>query len=207
MNDPKSQNPAEPAAAETRLPLPAPTGQPTLTTECFSDGGGTGAAGGEGILPDRFGRYRAVSLLGSGGFGAVYKGYDEELRREVAVKVPRPGLVDSEEDVERYIAEARTLAGLDHPHIVPAYDVGRTADGLCFVVSKFIEGSDLARRVKEGRPPVAEAVAVVAAVAEALHYAHKRGLVHRDVKPANILLDRAGKPYLADFGLVLREED
>jgi serine/threonine protein kinase len=205
MNDPKGQNPAEPAAAGTRVPLPASTGQPTLATECLP--GGSGTAGGEGELPDRFGRYRVVSLLGSGGFGAVYKGRDEELRREVAIKVPRPGLVASEKDVESYLAEARTLAGLDHPHIVPVYDVGRTADGLCFVVSKVIEGSDLARRIAEGRPPVAESVEITAAVAEALHYAHTRGLVHRDVKPANILLDRAGKPYLSDFGLALRDED
>jgi hypothetical protein len=111
------------------------------------------------------------------------------------------------EDVELYLAEARALAKLDHPGIVPVYDVGRTDDGLCYVVSKFIEGSDLARRLRQGRPPLRESVELVAAVAEALHHAHTRDLVHRDIKPANILLDVHGKPCVADFGLALRDED
>ncbi len=90
---------------------------------------------------------------------------------------------------------------------MPVYDVGRTDDGLCFVVSKFIEGSDLAARIKEARPSFHESAALVATVAEALHYAHTRGLVHRDIKPANILIDASGKPFVADFGLALKDED
>ena len=107
----------------------------------------------------------------------------------------------------RISTEARILARLDHPHIVPVYDVGRTDDGLCFVVSKFIEGSDLAVRMGQARPSFRESAELVATVADALHYAHTRGLVHRDIKPANILIDASGKPCVADFGLALKDED
>ena len=103
--------------------------------------------------------------------------------------------------------EARILARLDHPNIVPVYDVGRTEDGLCFVVSKFVEGSDLAVRIGEARLSFRDSAELVATVAEALHYAHTRGLVHRDIKPANILIDASGKPCVADFGLALKDED
>jgi formylglycine-generating enzyme required for sulfatase activity len=157
--------------------------------------------------PERLGRYRITAKLGSGSFGVVYKGHDEDLRRDVAVKVPHRHRVASPADAEAYLAEARILAGLDHPGIVPVYDVGRTADGLCYLVSKFVEGSDLAYRLRRGRPSAPEAVAIVVRVAEALHHAHRRGLTHRDVKPANILLDAEGRPLLADFGLALREAD
>jgi serine/threonine protein kinase/formylglycine-generating enzyme required for sulfatase activity len=158
-------------------------------------------------MPARLGRYRVVATLGQGSFGVVYRGYDEELRRDVAIKVPHRHLVPQPEDVEAYLAEARILAGLDHPHIVPVFDVGRTEDGRCYIVSKLIEGSDLKERIKEARPLVVEAAGLVATVAEALHHAHRRGLVHRDIKPGNILLDSTGKPYVADFGLALKEED
>jgi serine/threonine protein kinase/formylglycine-generating enzyme required for sulfatase activity len=157
--------------------------------------------------PEQLGRYRITARLGSGAFGVVYKGYDEELRREVAIKIPPPDRVASEESVEAYLAEARALASLDHPGIVPIYDVGRTNDGICYLVSKFVPGSDLKTRIATGRPSHREAVQIVAQVAEALHYAHQHGLVHRDIKPANILLDAEGRPVVTDFGLALREED
>jgi serine/threonine protein kinase len=146
-------------------------------------------------------------LLGEGGFGRVYLGHDDQLARSVAIKVPHRRRVSGPEDVASYLAEARALASLDHPHIVPVHDVGHTPDGLCFVVSKFIDGSDLARRLDHGRLLPPEAAGLVAAVAEALHHAHLKGLVHRDVKPSNILLDVNGRPYVTDFGLALREED
>jgi formylglycine-generating enzyme required for sulfatase activity len=158
-------------------------------------------------LPERVGRYRVDRVLGEGGFGRVYLAVDEQLQRRVAVKVPHRRRATSPQDRESYLAEARTLAALEHPHIVPVYDSGTTDGGLFYVVSKYVEGSDLAKRMTEGRPPFSESAAIVVAVAEALHHAHLKGLVHRDVKPANILLDRAGKPFLADFGLALREED
>src|SRR5271166_38259 len=157
--------------------------------------------------PTKIGRYTILGVLGKGGFGEVFQGFDDDLNRPVAIKVPRPERVSCPEDVEAYLNEARIVASLDHPHIVPVYDVGRTDNGLCFVVSKLIEGSDLAKKIKEARPGFHESVGLVATVAEALHFAHTRGLVHRDIKPGNILTDASGNAFLADFGLALKEED
>ena len=156
--------------------------------------------------PDRIGRYRIERVLGKGAFGTVYRAYDETLKRPVAIKVPHCSLVERPEDIELYLDEAQVLARLDHPAIVPVYDVGQTEDGLCYVVSKFIEGSDLAKRIKEKPLSHSEAAELVATIAEALHHAHRHMIVHRDVKPGNILIDTAGKSYLADFGLALKEE-
>ncbi|MGO9918787.1 MAG: serine/threonine-protein kinase, partial [Isosphaeraceae bacterium] len=129
------------------------------------------------LHPTKIGRYNLVRRLGKGGFGQVFLAYDEDLDRPVAIKVPRPERVSRPEDIEAYLKEARIVANLDHPHIVPVHDVGRTDDGLCFVVSKYIEGSDLAARIEEARPNFHESAALVATVAEALHYAHTHGLV------------------------------
>jgi serine/threonine protein kinase len=157
--------------------------------------------------PSHIGRYRVKRLLGKGGFGSVYLAYDDQLHRPVAIKVPHPTLIARPEDALTYLTEARTVANLDHPHIVPVYDVGSTPDFPCFVVSKYIDGTDLATRLTQSRLSLNEAVELVATVAEALHHAHKQGLVHRDIKPANILIDATGVPHVADFGLALRDED
>ena len=157
--------------------------------------------------PDRIGRYRIERVLGEGAFGRVYRGFDDELKRPVAIKVPHRKLVDKPEDIDLYLEEAQVVASLDHANIVPVHDVGRTDDGLCYVVSKFIQGSDLAKRIKGHRLSHCESAGLVAAIAEALHHAHLHMVVHRDVKPANILIETTGKPYLADFGLALKEED
>lgn len=155
----------------------------------------------------RLGRYRITGRIGSGSFGVVYQGHDDELRRDVAIKVPHRRHISSPEDIKTYLAEARILAGLDHPGIIPIHDVGRTEDGLCYLVTKLAAGSDLRRLIRDTRPSVAVAIEIVARVAEALHYAHQCGFVHRDIKPANILLDADGNPMLTDFGLALREEE
>ena len=157
--------------------------------------------------PQRVGRYRIEKVLGKGGFGLVYLAHDDQLQRLVAIKVPHRKLVDRPEAAEAYLTEARTVANLDHPNIVPVHDVGSTEDCPCYVVSKYIDGTDVATRLMQSRLSIHETVELMATVAEALHHAHKQGLVHRDVKPGNILLDRSGKPFVGDFGLALREQD
>lgn len=160
----------------------------------------------EATHPQRIGRYRVEKLLGRGGFGLVYLAHDETLNRPVAVKVPHAKLISQSEDAELYLAEARTVASLEHPSIVPVHDVGSSAEFPCFVVSRFVPGSDLATYLKQTRLSYFESAGMVATIAEALHYAHKRGIVHRDIKPGNILIDGDGKPFIVDFGLALRED-
>ena len=153
------------------------------------------------------GRYRVLGVLGEGGFARVYHAKDEELQRDVAIKVPNRRRGTDPEQMEAYWAEARIVAALDHPAIVPVYDVGRTRDGHCYVVSKLIRGENLSARLQRSRLSHAEAIHIVMVVADALQYAHSRGLVHRDIKPANILLDALGHPFVVDFGLALTECD
>src|SRR5580692_4224828 len=147
--------------------------------------------------PSKIGRYRFIRRLGQGGFGRVYLAHDDDLDRAVAIKVPSPERITRPEDAEAFLVEARMLAKLDHPGIVPVHDVGRTEDGLCFVVSKYIEGTDLAGRLKLGAFSPHDAARLIATIADALHYAHSRHLVHRDVKPANIMIDVSGRAFLA----------
>jgi serine/threonine protein kinase len=125
----------------------------------------------------------------------------------VAIKVPRRNRRFLPQDLEAYLREARLVAGLDHSAIVPVYDVGRTEDGFPYVVSKFIEGCNLAERMRIGPVSHDMAIAWIAVVSEALHYVHTRGLVHRDIKPGNILIDASDRPFLTDFGLALTESD
>ncbi len=158
-------------------------------------------------LPERIGRYRIERVLGHGGFGTVFLAHDEQLNRSVAVKVPHADRVALPQEVELYQTEARIVASLEHPHIVPVYDVGSSAEFPFFIVSKYVDGTDLAKRLKESRLSCLEAADLVATVAEVLHYAHQQGLVHRDVKPGNILIDNLGQPHVVDFGLALREEN
>jgi serine/threonine protein kinase len=159
------------------------------------------------VHPKQIGRYRIEKVLGKGGFGLVYLAHDEQLDRLVAIKVPHAKRISKPEDAEAYLTEARTVANLDHPGIVPVHDVGSTEECPCYVVLKYIEGTDLSAKLKESRLKYRAAAELVATVAEALHYAHKQGLVHRDVKPGNILLGKDGQPYVVDFGLALREEN
>src|SRR5262249_30696586 len=126
---------------------------------------------------------------------------------EVAIKVAHRGRPATAAEVQADLAEGRVLAELDHPGIVPVYDVGHAPDGLGYLVAKLVPGRDLSVLLASGPPPRDQAVARVAAVAEALHHAHQRGVVHRDLKPANVLLDARGQPVVVDFGLALREED
>ena len=158
-------------------------------------------------MPEWIGRYRCQRLLGSGGFGLVYLASDDELHRQVAIKVPHPEFVSSPLFLESYRAEARSLAKLEHPHIVPVYDVGHTDEFPCYVVSKFIDGDNLAQRVEHAALSLEQILDVIIVIAETLHFAHLNGFVHRDVKPMNILFGSNHHPYLIDFGLALDDRN
>jgi hypothetical protein len=163
-------------------------------------------------VPDHIGRYKVVRRLGGGTYGDVYLAHDAVMDRDVAVKVPSARLLATDRAKEEFLREARSVARLKHKGIVRAYDFGQEPDGRCYIVYEFVDGESLAERIKPERiaaDPLGfdEAARTVAEVAEALHYAHLQGIFNRDVKPANILLDRQGKPKVTDFGLAVREEE
>ena len=157
-------------------------------------------------LPAAIGRYRVQRQLGQGGFGLVFLARDEDLNRLVAIKVPHRELISRAEQAESLRTEARSTASLHHPQIVPVFDVGFTSEFPCYVVSKYIEGISLATRMKESPLSYEHSAEIIATLADALHFAHKQGFVHRDVKPANILLDHDGSPHIIDFGLALHRQ-
>ncbi len=159
-----------------------------------------------GVLPyDRLGRYKLLYELGRGGFGIVYRAYDEELKRSVAIKLPRNEAPATQDQFDIYLEEARAIAELDHPNIIPVYDIGRLANHSFYIVSKFIDGECLSKVIQRGRLHFDEIVDVLLPLADALSHIHKHKIVHRDLKPNNILLDQEGRPYLGDFGLAIRE--
>jgi tetratricopeptide (TPR) repeat protein len=156
------------------------------------------------------GRYRLDTLLGRGSFGSVWRAWDVELGRAVALKLPHAGRFADTAEEERFLREARSTARLQHPGIVAVHDVGRDGDAV-YMVSELVRGVSLEAWLKDGRPAFTQAAELIASVAEALHYAHQQGVVHRDVKPSNILLEVGEQPGTAlcprvmDFGLAKRE--
>ena len=157
-------------------------------------------------LPKRLGRYELQSLIGSGGFGQVWKAFDSELHRSVAIKVPHPDRIGSGQDAERFVQEARRVAQLSHSGIVPVHDVGRHED-VVFIVSEFIDGKSLLELLHEGSVSEEKAVNIVRNVAFALDHAHQKSFIHRDIKPANILIAQDGTPKLADFGISISTDE
>lgn len=158
------------------------------------------AAIGKISLPCEFARHRLLRELGGGGMGVVYEAEDLRLKRTVALKLVRSAAFARPEEIARFRAEAETVARLDHPHIVPIHEVGE-CDGQPFFTMKLLAGGTLAERLKAGPLPPREAVKLMAKVARAVQHAHERGVLHRDLKPGNVLLDPAGEPMLTDFGL------
>lgn len=147
------------------------------------------------------GRYRLIAPLGEGGMAAVYRGRDLRLNRDVAIKVLHEDLNRDANFLARFQREAQVVAALSHPHIVPVYDVGEE-DGTHFIVMEYVRGRTLKAAIEADGPlPPERAISVLVPVLDALGYAHQHGLIHRDVKPQNILLTPDGTPRLADFGI------
>ncbi|HJS06333.1 MAG TPA: serine/threonine-protein kinase, partial [Pirellulales bacterium] len=149
------------------------------------------------------GRFELLQQVGAGKFGSVWKARDTQLQRYVAVKIPRQRDLNARE-TEIFLRDARAAAQLRHPNIASVHEVGRENDTV-YIVSDFIDGASLSEWLTGKRPTTREAVEMVTKIADALEHAHEAGVVHRDLKPGNIMLDRRGEPYVIDFGLALRE--
>ena len=154
----------------------------------------------EDLTGKQFGSYQLIGPLGEGGMAAVYKAYQASMDRYVALKVLPRSLANDPEFVSRFRREAKLLAKLQHPHILPVFDYGE-AEGYTYIVMPFVQSGTL-MRLLEGKPlPLKDICQVISQVGDALNYAHSQGLVHRDVKPSNILIDQGGNCLLTDFGL------
>jgi serine/threonine protein kinase len=152
------------------------------------------------------GPYRIISQIGQGGMATVYKAYQPSMDRNVAIKVLPSQLADSPEFVKRFQQEARIIANLEHPHILPVFDFGED-DGVTYFVMRFLDAGTLKERMNGGALPWAEIDRLFTQLAEALGYAHDHGIVHRDLKPANALVDTDGNLFLTDFGIAKLLED
>jgi len=149
----------------------------------------------------RLGSYELAELIGEGAFGAIYRATQPSVGREVAIKVVRPELANDPQFVRRFEVEAQTVARLEHPHVVPLYDFWRDPSGAYLVMRYLAGGSAEQRLMREGPWPLPDVARLVDEIGPALAIAHEAGLLHRDVKPANVLFDEAGNSYLADFGI------
>lgn len=153
-----------------------------------------------GQLPRSFGEYELLEELGRGGMGVVFKARHQSLGRIVALKMILRADVASDAELARFRSEAQAAARLDHPHIIPVYEVGE-CDGRPFYTMKLVEGTTLSQRLSAGPLPPREAATLLLSVTEAVQFAHANGVLHRDLKPSNILIDQEGRAYVSDFGL------
>ncbi len=153
------------------------------------------------LIGQRLGQYEITGPLGKGGMAVVYRARQASMRREVAIKVINASAAHEDDFVPRFEREAQTVAALSHPHILKVFDYGHTDDGIVYLAMELLPGGSLAGRLRQGPLPPAEAARLFDQIAGALHYAHSLGIVHRDVKPQNILLDPSGNAILTDFGI------
>jgi serine/threonine protein kinase len=195
---PHCRNPIEVVKFSTRQDIACPSCGSSFRVEAESTVG-MGDKRGQSL-----GKYELLETVGQGAFGTVYKARDPERDRVVAVKVPRSGNLAGAQEFDRFLREARSVAQLRHPAIVTVYDLGQ-AGGVPFLVSAFVAGVTLADVLSARRPGFREAAILIAAVADARQYAHEHGVVHRDIKPPNIIIGADGAPHVMDFGLARRE--
>ncbi len=147
-------------------------------------------------------RYRIDHKIGQGGTAVVYRGYDPLMDRVVAIKAFPPDIVGGEEAARQFATELRVIGQLEHPHILPIYDCGHQGD-IPFIVMRYADRGSLASEMEQGRLPLARVVDLADQVARGLHYAHQRGMIHRDIKPQNILVEASGDVYIGDFSLAV----
>ncbi|MGP0068711.1 MAG: serine/threonine-protein kinase [Isosphaeraceae bacterium] len=181
---------------------------PSRSRASVASGSGSAPSAAAAIGSDeggQFGRFRVLGVLGQGQHATVYRACDTILDRDVALKVPRRGVLRTAKSLERFLGEARAQARLRHPRIVPVYEAGRAGEQH-YIAMALIEGCSLAERLDDGPLPLRRSVEVVVELAEALAYAHAQGVVHRDVKPANVRVDTRGDVYLMDFGIAYRPD-
>jgi serine/threonine-protein kinase len=152
------------------------------------------------MTPTKIGRYEIRAELGRGGMATVYRAYDPSFDREVAIKVLPRELQHDPQFHDRFKREIKTIASLEHPAIVPVYDVGEE-DGVPYFVMRYMTGGSLTTWIEKGKFSLQDAARIIERLASALAYAHKNGIVHRDLKPDNILFDNIGDPFISDFGV------
>src|SRR5512144_748147 len=150
--------------------------------------------------PEKIGRYEIKGELGRGGMATVYRAYDPSFEREVAIKVLPRELMHDPQFRDRFRREIKLIASLEHPAIVPVYDVGEE-DGVPYFVMRYMPGGSLTQWIDKGKFSLEDAARIIERLSSALAYAHKNGLVHRDLKPDNILFDNNGDPFISDFGV------
>ena len=151
------------------------------------------------------GRFELVEEIGSGSFGYVFRAIDPELDRTVAVKIQRAGAIASTEEKQQFLREARNVARLKHPSVVSLFETGETDDGVCYLVTEYVDGRTLASCIRDAEFDFRAAADIMMRLTNAVEYAHQEGIVHRDLKPSNVLIDQKGQVHLTDFGLAKRE--